>query len=291
MSIETYIRDVGEHKMHLLKNDKGISLALARDGSREEGFMHLINDTVKPGQIAFELGGNIGYVTLLLAKLVGPTGKVIVAEPDPTNIEVLKKNIEMNGYKNVEIHQVAISNKSGEMTFYRSKASNLGGMTPAACRSEAITVRAESVDSLCPLDICPNFYKMDIEGHEVEALAGMLETLKRSPLPVQILMETHPFAYDENHSLEKIFRHLLDIGFHCKYILSAALVRPQLFKKMGYKPVKKYITWKLRRWNYGLYNNVSDEDMIKLACYEHRQFVPYRMKHTDTIVRAVMLEK
>jgi hypothetical protein len=129
---------------------------------------------------------------------------------------------------------------------------------------------------------------MDIEGGEVRALSGMIETLKRSPSPVRILLETHVFAYNEDNSLEQVVRKLYEIGFHCRYVLSAGYIRPRLFKKLGYKPIKRYTG---EPWHYGLYDNITDEDMITLACYSHREFVFYRLRHTKTVVRAIMLEK
>ena len=54
---------------------------------------------VKKGDNVLDVGANIGYFTLMLAKLVGPTGKVFAFEPDPRNISLLKKNIETNGYQ------------------------------------------------------------------------------------------------------------------------------------------------------------------------------------------------
>jgi FkbM family methyltransferase len=288
--MDTIVKQIGDFRMHLLRKDPGISRALARGyTNREEGFVELIENTVEPGHTAFELGGNIGYITLKLSRLVGPEGQVLVAEPDPTNVPVLKQNLELNKCRNVKLYPVAISDTPGEATFYRSKSSNLGSMINSENATEPIKVRTESVDSICLLaDIRPNFYKMDIEGAEVQALSGMVETLKRSPSPVRILLETHVFAYNEGNSLEKVVRKLFGMGFRCKYVLSAALIRPKLFKQLGYKPVKKYTS---ESWHYALYDNISDEDMIQLACYEHQEFVFYRLRYTNTIVRAILLEK
>jgi FkbM family methyltransferase len=287
--VRTSIHQIGEHRMHLLRDDPGISRTLARCGTRrEQGFMSLVERSVRPGDVAFELGGNIGYVTLRLAKLVGPVGRVIVAEPDPTNAAVLRKNIELNGYANVEVHEVAISDRPGEMTFYRAASSNLGAMAASASATEPIAVRAETVDSLCSADVCPNFYKMDIEGHEVEALAGMHETLERSPSPVRILMELHPETYSDKHSLQREFRELFGLGFHCRYVLSAGLARPRLFRRMGCKPIEVF---RQGPWRRGLYDDVSDEGIIALGCRQNREFIPWRLRWTAKIVRAVMLEK
>ena len=98
------LKDFGENKMYLLKDDPGISRTLRKSHgyqNREVEFMSLIRKHVKMGQVCFDIGANIGYLTLILAKLVGPTGIVYAVEPKPANYKVLKKNIRLNEYKNI----------------------------------------------------------------------------------------------------------------------------------------------------------------------------------------------
>jgi FkbM family methyltransferase len=73
----------------------------------------LFKGIVKEGMVVVDIGANIGYYTLIAAKLVGKSGIVYVFEPMPSNYECLCKNIEVNGYTNVVLIQKAVSNKYG----------------------------------------------------------------------------------------------------------------------------------------------------------------------------------
>ena len=57
-----------------------------------------------------DLGANIGYFTLLLARLVGPTGRVYAFEPDPRCTALIKRSLERNGFHNTVMEQKAVSN-------------------------------------------------------------------------------------------------------------------------------------------------------------------------------------
>ena len=83
-------RKIGNHLMFLDRKDLGISKTLIktprwRKWPREPEFMEIIQDEVREGMVAFDLGANIGYVTLILAELVGPSGHVYAVEPNPRN--------------------------------------------------------------------------------------------------------------------------------------------------------------------------------------------------------------
>jgi len=82
-------------------------------GVWEEHETALFKQLVKKGMVVVDLGAYIGYYTLIAAKIVGETGKVFAFEPEPHNYDLLVKNIEVNGYKNVIPVQKAVSNKTG----------------------------------------------------------------------------------------------------------------------------------------------------------------------------------
>jgi FkbM family methyltransferase len=72
----------------------------------------LINRMLRPGDVAFDVGANIGMHTLIMANRVGPTGTVVAFEPDPHPYERLRANLRLNGLDFVETHQAALSAKS-----------------------------------------------------------------------------------------------------------------------------------------------------------------------------------
>ncbi|MCG2725697.1 MAG: FkbM family methyltransferase [Elusimicrobia bacterium] len=116
---KTDFAKVQGHKMFLDPED---NLALSTCGVYAgESFMtEFVKKVIKKGDIVLDLGAHIGYYTLIFAKLVGNEGKVIAFEPSPNNFALLKKNIGINGYKNVILKQKAVSNKNENIKLYLS---------------------------------------------------------------------------------------------------------------------------------------------------------------------------
>ncbi len=281
-----------EHKMYLLAGDKGISRTLRKPlgyRNREIEFMTLIRREVKEGQIAFDVGANLGFVTLTLCKIVGPTGHVYAVEPVERNWEVLLKNMKLNGYlKRTTVERLGISDKDGTSGFFVSAKSNLGSINKKNKKEKKIEINVRSLDSyLSQTEELPDFYKMDVEGHEVEILNGMYNVAQRSKVGTKIIIEVHPKVYKGNR-METALRGMLSRGFRFKYVISAAMAQPDLFKEKGYSPIEKYES---SGWWRGIYNNVSDEDAIYFCSYKHEQYVPARKRSSPKIVRAIMLEK
>lgn len=97
-------------------------------------------------------------------------------------------------------------------------------------------------------------------------------------------MELHPIMYSATHSLEYWLRKYLDIGFKVKYVVSAGVIQPDIFKEWGYSPIKEFTS------NRGLYDNFSVEHMIKACCYPNVQKVSEN-KNSPKIARFLMIER
>ena len=286
-------KQIGNNIMYLDLKDSGLSTTLLRmkPGSpdREAAFMKILRQEVKEGMTAIDMGANIGYVTLIMAELIGPSGRIYAVEPAPHNFKILSKNIEANGYANfVFPYQMGISNITGVSKFYVSDMSNLCSMANTKHSKSSIDITISTLDDFIKDKEFPDFIKMDIEGHEVEALEGMYNTLKNAESPVKILMEVHPMYYSENHSLEKQLRRLIDMGFNTRYVVSAGIAKPDFFAMHGYEPVEVFYT---DGWYRGIYTDVSNEHMLMAACHEHKQFIKHRNLYTKKIVRSIMIEK
>ena len=107
------------NKIYVNAADRDIFPILLTMGDWEEPYeMELFKQMVKEGMVVVDIGANIGYYTLIAAKLVGNKGTVYAFEPMPSNYELLCKNIEVNGYTNVVPVQKAVSNKQGEAKFW-----------------------------------------------------------------------------------------------------------------------------------------------------------------------------
>jgi len=150
---------------------------------------------LKPGQTFIDIGANIGYYTLIAARLVGPAGKIYAFEPDPDNFALLKKNVEQNGYRNVVLVNKAVSDKTRSTRLYLSE-SNRGDHRLYDSRDgrKSIAVHAASLDDFfLNRDKTIHLIKMDIQGAEARALAGM-KALVRKNRRLKLITEFSPVA-------------------------------------------------------------------------------------------------
>ncbi len=141
-----------------------------REQGREQTFVRLLAEAVPSGGTVLEGGAHLGFVTVHAARAVGPTGRVLVFEPNEEVLEVLKENLTANGVaERVEIRPAALGERDGRSQFYASgETSSLIEAVDAARRVEVDVVRGDdaaegSVDVI----------KLDIEGGELAALRGM----------------------------------------------------------------------------------------------------------------------
>ena len=199
------------HKIYLDKLD---SLNLSTKGVHEPFETSIVKKYVSKGDTVLDIGANIGYYTLLFARIVGPLGKVYAFEPEPSTFKLLKKNISVNNYKNVCLVNKAVSDTESKIPFYVSK-NNLGGHSiykPDKGSSKTF-VDAIILDKYFNNDFKVDFIKIDIEGAEVKALKGMKNIIKRSP-ELKILTEINPFMLSKSGTgVKELFDYITDLGF------------------------------------------------------------------------------
>ena len=165
-------------------------------GTYEPEMQSALGELIKPGMTVYDVGANIGYVTLMLAKLTGSQGKVFAFEALPDNVERLHRNVELNGFnERVSIFPGAVAANAGEVKFLVHQSGGMGKAAGSAGRDEhylrEITVASISLDEFVYTlgNLPPQAVKMDIEGGEVMALPGMKRVLSEArPL---MLMELH----------------------------------------------------------------------------------------------------
>ena len=140
---------------------------------------------VRPGESAIDLGANKGFNAMVLARALGPLGRVLAVEPDPAVAPVLAEHRERNGFPSIQIERVAVGERNGQVEIALSKQVGWTSRYPNPLQkryiSEMVTVPLRTVDSLvaaCDPPLGPiSFAKVDIEGSEGAALAGMRDTL------------------------------------------------------------------------------------------------------------------
>jgi len=164
----------------------------------------LFCSALKPGCTVLDIGANIGIYTLLAAKR---GARVFSVEADPINAMALKRHVNLNHVcDRVTIHEIAAINKAETVCLHRNPF-NAGGSSLYG-DGDGIAVKGRSIDSLglpC-IDVC----KMDIEGAEVLALEGMIDTLQRSP-KMKLLVECSIRGDDLIHLLHKHFKYVQEV--------------------------------------------------------------------------------
>jgi len=233
------------HEMFLDDKD---SLDLYLYGIYEEFETTLYPSMIKEGDTVIDVGANIGYYTLIFAKAVGEKGTVYAFEPDPSNFNILKKNIEINGYKNVILENKAVSDESGTLKLYQSENNKGDHRTYDSKDGREFTeVESISLDDYFT-DKRVNFIKMDIQGFEYFAVKGMKELLQ----------------------------------FNNDIILTSEFWGLGL-SRSGIKPVK-YINL-LKKHGFNIYN--TDEDTKKIFPIHESYFLQKhhanRRKHTNLV--------
>ena len=175
-----------------LKTEKDMWL-----GTYETELQQTIIECVHPGMTAYDVGANIGYISLLLSKTVGAAGHVYSFEAFPENVDRLRKNLWINNFtSNVEVVPKAVVDNEREVKFMVGPSGGMGKVAGSAGRDN-VEYDGEISISGISLDVfvydygkpAPDVLKMDIEGGEVLAMPGMQRLIAQSK-PV-VFLELH----------------------------------------------------------------------------------------------------
>ena len=156
-------------------------------GSYEIHKRRAFEQEVKPAQVVYDIGANVGFYSILAAHLAGAKGMVYAVEPLRRNVEFVRRHAEINQMKNIEVFEAAVSDQSGEAFF------DLGVSIATGHLSETGSVKVPMIrldDLVLTGDILPaDIIKMDVEGAEHAALLGA-EQLIATHRPI-IFLDTH----------------------------------------------------------------------------------------------------
>jgi FkbM family methyltransferase len=148
---------------------------------------------VRHGHVVFDIGANIGYYSLLAAKQVGPSGRVLAFEPLARNIAYLHRHLELNDVRNVTVIPMACSDRTSVALFVAGSNCATGRLADSTMRpvdGQAEYVATVSVDQIVrESGLVPNVLKIDVEGAERKVLSGAVHTLSTAR-PV-VLLSVH----------------------------------------------------------------------------------------------------
>lgn len=203
-------------------------------GAYEADLQAALSRRILPGWVVYDAGANIGYITLLLARLVGERGQVHAFEALPENTERLRHNLALNTEGSwVHVVHAAVTAASSPVQFLIGPSDDTGKAAGSAGRQlnyeTSITVPGISLDDYVfrQGQPAPQAIKMDIEGGEVLALPGMR----------RLLEEAKPLIFLELHGQEAAaaaWQALRLAGYHI-YRLAQASREIQTLEELGWK--------------------------------------------------------
>ena len=190
--------------------------------------------TVATNDVFVDIGAHIGSYAIPIAK---NAQKVIAFEPNKDSFDLLTKNIALNHLTNIEAHNIAVSKKRGAVSFIyghesiysmimdSDQSTNVEVTENAKPNNNNIhLVNTTDLDSALSKEDRVDWIKIDVEGHEVDALEGAIQTIRiHKP---KIIIEIWP------KNMAKIKTMVHSFGYSIEQIYSEYfLLKPMLDAK------------------------------------------------------------
>jgi FkbM family methyltransferase len=252
------------YNMQLNLRDWGICKDLSIHKKREFFSTDYFKEICNENSIYIDIGANIGYYALLESSL-SPKGRVYAIEPVPQNFDLLKKNIELNNRRNVQLFKCAIGDVNGNSPMYVNNKCNWCSFTKdlTGNSGSTITVPVVTLDEFVDyyMDKSPNFIRMDVEGFEINILKGALRTLN-SIAPMIICIELHPHLMSKKDTMACV-EILKGSGFKVKLIIRETDTYE--YKSINIiNKLRDILNWPL----YGYYGDTYDvlEQLLSNKC-------------------------
>jgi FkbM family methyltransferase len=157
-------------------------------GTAERDVVAFLTREIAPGCTVFDLGANVGYISLCAAALTGRSGLVVAVEPAAANARALRRNVELNALLHVEVVEAAVAESAGRAQLSVADSDQDASLVRRGA-GPVVEVDAVTIDMLTARFGAPQVIKVDIEGAEATAFHGAEATL-RDARPV-ILCEVH----------------------------------------------------------------------------------------------------
>ncbi len=185
------------YRLCLGKDDRNAYLV----NEHEPEIVGFFSGLCQPGMRVLDIGAHIGYFTLLSSVKVGAEGRVLTFEPNPVNYRKITTMVGLNSLKNVTVLPNAASDCECTVSFAVESTGQMGHITESQQGGEqTVTVQAVRVDDAVQrsgLDRV-DLIKLDVEGAEPKALAGMEGILRRwGPT---VVCEWHPAAAGRDYA-------------------------------------------------------------------------------------------
>lgn len=234
-----------------LSNEKTILNFVSKGQYYEPEISQLMLRVLRDGDIAIDVGANVGFFTILSAALVGPTGRVVSFEPDPANRARLNNNYAINGYQHCTLVEHPVTDKPGPVEFFINSDDSGGNALwdpaqfPGNVRSQAqkrvMQVQATTLDDeAIRLKLStPKLIKVDTEGADQRVLEGARKLLANAAVPF-VVSELHEFGLAKMNCTQASFRGYMEGLGYSTFTLYYSGAMPK-FVPPGTKIVSRYI--------------------------------------------------
>jgi FkbM family methyltransferase len=221
---------VGGDRLFVDSPDRYAAALAWKLGWRDGAARRLIGREVGPGMVAVDVGANIGWYTLALARRVGAGGRVVALEPEARCFELLRRAVGGGRCSQVEPRQIAAGDYSGWTTLYVSDTDQGDHrVIPAPEERRQQTVRAVNLDDLLADAPRIEFVKLAVQGAEVAVLRGMRRTLACHP-DLRLLCAVSPALLERaGAAADALFEPLRDAGLvphHLRHNGTAEPIHP-----------------------------------------------------------------
>jgi FkbM family methyltransferase len=201
-----------------------IAAAIKGNQIYDEEIVGVAANLIKPGTAVLDVGANFGQMTILFSLLAGDSGKVYSFEADDFVFEILSKNVEANGRKdNVVPVFGAVHNVVGETLYFpvqdfvRFQSYGAYGIDYNAQAGRAVpSVTIDSLDIREPV----SFMKVDVQGGDLLAMQGAVETIARNRMPIVFEYE-YRFEKEYRLDFQEYVDFVRDIGYVFKKVIAA----------------------------------------------------------------------
>lgn len=190
-----------------------IYLCMVKKGFLKKKYPELffLEKIVKPGFVCIDIGANVGYYSVMLAKFSGNTGRVFAVEPIPLFAEIWKKNIKRSGFKSPDLYVCALGSEEKIVRMGVPERNGVvhHGMTKITSTGDENYIKFFDVEMKIPDIIFANlekvdFVKCDVEGYESEVFMNMKRILQNH-LP---LVQSELSGEENRIKVVKIFESL-----------------------------------------------------------------------------------
>jgi FkbM family methyltransferase len=218
-------------------------------GLYEEHMVNYLKRHVRPGQVIFDPGANVGYFAAQCLGLVGDTGHVHSFEPSPTANAHIRRSNDLSAWHNWSLWDMALSDKEGTLDFYDTPRVMTKGFACLEGTYDPVDkiphpVQVTTIDAFCAqrgIDHI-DFLKLDIEGSELPAIRGAQRMMAAGAIST-IMVETTLMAHTQEltRTIDTLLR---AAGYTSFRVLRDGSLAP--LDVMSFTTLREDVIWRLR---------------------------------------------